>query len=223
MRSEVLALAAKDLRIELRTPTAAIGAVTLGLIALVVSSLATGPDPTRLRAVAPGLAWLAVLYAAVAVAERLDRIDRADDAFSELWLSVRDRRVIFAGKVVALTLVLWVIALALLVVAVVLLGVNPSPATVGLVPLAGIAALALASGAVLVTAVVGASSQRTLLLPVALLPLLVPALLAASQASGALTDGRLSAALPWSGLLAAQASLFLGLGLLAYEAGAASE
>ena len=223
MLSDIVSLATKDLRIELRSPTAAIGAITLGLIGLVVTGLATGPDPARLRTIAPGLAWLAVVYAAIAVSERLDRIDRTDDALSDLWLAVRDRRAIFASKVLALSLILWTITLTLLVAAVVLLNVAPSPIAVGLVPLAALASLAIASGAVLVTAAVGSSSQRALLLPVALLPLLVPALLAASQATAAIFEGRPEAALPWTGLLAAQAALFAGLGLLMYEAGAALE
>ena len=223
MLSDAVVLAAKDLRIELRSPSSAIGAITLGLIGLVVTGLATGPDPARLRTIAPGLAWLAVLYAAIAVSERLDRVDRTDDAFSDLWLSVRDRRAIFAGKVLALTLILWTITLALLGAAVVLLNVEPSPVAVGLIPVAGLASLALAAGAALGTAAVSSNSQRILLLPVVLLPLLAPALLAASQATAALLDGRPDAALPWSGLLAAQAALFAGLGLLVYEAGAALE
>ena len=223
MLSDVVVLAAKDLRIELRSPSSAIGAITLGLIGLVVTGLATGPDPARLRAIAPGLGWLAVLYAAIAVSERLDRVDRSDDALSDLWLSVRDRRAIFAGKVVALTLILWTITLALLVAAIILLNVEPTLAAVGLVPLAGLASFALAAGTGLVTAVVGSSSQRVLLLPVVLLPLLAPTLLAASQATAALLAGHPDTALPWSGLLAAQAALFAGLGLLVYEVGAALE
>ena len=223
MLSDAVVLAAKDLRIELRSPSSAVGAITLGLIGLVVTGLATGPDPARLRTIAPGLAWLAVVYAAIAVSERLDRVDRDDDAFSDLWLSVRDRRAIFVGKVLALTLILWTITLALLVAAVILLNVEPSVVALAMIPVAGLACLALAAGAALAAATVGSSSRRILLLPVVLLPLLAPTLLAASQATAALLDGRLDAALPWVGLLATQAALFVGVGLLVYDAGAALE
>jgi heme exporter protein B len=223
MLADILALAGKDLRIELRSPSSVAGALTLGLIGLVATGLAAGPDTARLRAIAPGLAWLSVVYAAIAVGERLDRLDRTDDAFSVLWLSVRDRRSIYAGKVAALTLILWTITLALLGTAVVLLNVEASPLALGLIPLAGLACLALASGVGLVTGVVGANSQRVLLLPVALLPLLAPTLLAASQATAALVAGSYDAALPWFGLLATQAALFTGVGLLVYEAGVALE
>ena len=223
MLSDAVALAAKDLRIELRSPSSAVGAITLGLIALVVTGLATGPDPARLRTIAPGLAWLAVVYAAIAVSERLDRVDRDDDAFSDLWLSVRDRRAIFVGKVFALTLILWAITLALLVAAVILLNVEPSAVALAVIPVAGLACLAFAAGAALAAAAVGSNSRRILLLPVVLLPLLAPTLLAASQATAALLDGRLDAALPWVGLLATQAALFAGIGLLVYDAGAALE
>ena len=223
MLGDVLTLAAKDLRIELRSPAAAAGALTLGFIGLFATGLATGPDTARLRAIAPGLAWLSVVYAAIAVGERLDRLDRADDAFTSVWLSVGDRRSIYAGKVAALTLILWMITLALLGTAVVLLNIEPSPLALGLIPLAGLACLALAGGVGLVTAIVGTNSQRVLLLPVALLPLLAPTLLAASQATAALVEGRFDASLPWFGLLATQAALFIGVGLLVYEAGVALE
>ena len=223
MLGDIVALAMKDVRIELRSPASIAGALTLGLVGLVVTGLAAGPDTARLRTIAPGLAWLAVLYAAIAVSERLDRIDRTDDAFSDLWLSVRDRRAIFAGKVLALTLILWTITLALLVAAVVLLNIEPSPLAFALIPLALFACVALAAGVALVTGTVGGNSQRVLLLPVALLPLLAPTLLAASQATAALVAGTVDASLPWFGLLAAQAALFGGLGLLVYEHGAALE
>lgn len=223
MLADIRALAAKDLRIELRSPVSVAGAVTLGLIGLVVTGLAAGPDTGRLRAIAPGLAWLAIVYAAIAVAERLDRVDRTDDALSVLWLSVADRRAIFAGRVAALTLLLWLITLALLGSAVVLLNVEPSPLGLTLIPMAGLACLALASAASLVAGVVGGNGQRVLLLPVTLLPLLAPTLLAASQATAALLDGRFDSAMPWFGLLAAQAALLTGLGLLVFEAGVALE
>ena len=223
MLADVRALAAKDLRIELRAPASIAGAVTLGLIGLIVTGLATGPDTARLRAVAPGLAWLTILYAAIAVAERLDRLDRTDDALAFLWLSVADRRAIFLGRVAALAVALWGIALALLGAAVVLLNVEPSPLAVALIPLAGLASLALAGPAGLVAAVVGGNAQRVLLLPVTLLPLLAPTLLAASKSSEALLSGQLDAALPWLGLLVAQAALFTGIGLLVFEPGVAEE
>lgn len=223
MLVDALTLAAKDLRIELRSPNSLAGALTLGLVGLVVSGLAAGPDAARLQAIAPGLAWLSVTYAAIAVAERLDRIDRTDDAFSVVWLSVADRRAIYVGKVLALTVVLWAITLALLGVAVVLLNVEPSATSIALLPLAGLACLALAASTSLVTGVVGSSSHRVMLLPVALLPLVAPTLLAASQATAALFDGRFTAALPWFGLLATQGALFAGLGLLVYEVGVAVE
>lgn len=223
MLGDIMALATKDVRIELRSPASVAGALTLGLVGLVVTGLAAGPDTARLRTIAPGLAWLSIVYAAITVGERLDRIDRTDDAFSALWLSVRDRRAIFAGKIMALTVMLWTIALALLGASVILLNIEPSPLAVALIPLALIACLALAAGVVLVTGTVGGNSQRVLLLPVALLPLLSPTLLAASQATGALVAGTIDASLPWFGLLTAQAALFGGLGLLIYEQGAALE
>ena len=223
MLSDAVVLAAKDLRIELRSPSSAVGAVTLGLIGLVVTGLATGPDPARLRTIAPGLAWLAVVYAAIAVSDRLDRVDRDDDAFSDLWLSVRDRRAIFVGKVFALTLILWTITLALLVAAVdppqrrAFAGCgrdDPSRRT-------GLSRACRRRRA--------RDGRRGVELqadppPAGRAPP-APRSDPACRVPGtaALLDGRLDAALPWVGLLATQAALFAGVGLLVYDAGAALE
>ena len=81
-------------------------------------------------------------------------------------------------------MILWTITLGLLVAAVVLLNVEPAAVAIVMVPVAGLACLAVAGGAALVTAAVGSSSPRFLRLPVTLLQLLAPTLLAASHLDG---------------------------------------
>lgn len=223
MLTDSVALAVKDLRIEMRSPVSIAAALVLGLTGLVVAGLAVGPDTERLRTLAPGLTWLAILYVAVSVAERLDRIDRDDDAISPLWLSARDRRAIYLGKVLALGLVLAGVALTLWLASLALLNVEGKASLVALAPLAVLAGLATAAPAALITSVIGAAPRRVLLLPVTLLPLLAPTLLAATQASASLIEGRIGEAGGWAAVLVVEACLFLGLGLLAYETGAAPE
>lgn len=220
---DALLLAAKDLRIELRTRQVTTAAAALSAITLVIVGLAVGPDPDRIRQLAPGLTWIALLYSVVVVGDRLERIDRAQDAFSGLWLAVADRRAIFLGKVVSLTIVLAVLQLGLWGLAIVLLDVAPRLELVALLPIAGLTGLSAAAVGALVLALVATAEQRTLLLPVALLPLLVPTLVSGVNASAAAIDGRLDQAGGWLVLLLAEAALFVGLGLLTYEAAAAPE
>ena len=218
--ADVAVLARKDLLVEVRARQAIATAVALAAIALVLVGLAVGPDPDRLRALAPALVWIALLYASIAVAERLDRIDRSDDAFSGLWLVLADPRAIYISRVVSLAIFLAVLQLALWVAAALLLDLPLDLDALALVPLAALSALAAASASALVIALVADASHRPLLLPVALLPLLVPTFLAGVQASSAVLEGRAGDSTGWVAALLIEAALFSGIGLLTYEVAA---
>lgn len=221
--SDALVLTGKDLRVETRTRDALAAGGALAAVALVVVGLALGPDLARLRSLAPSLTWIALLYAAIAMADRLEQIDRRDDAFSALWLTLADRRAIYVGRVLSLSVVLTGLQLALWALGWFLLNVVPVPALAALVPMSAVTSFCAATVTATVTALVAASRQRTLLLPVLLLPLLVPTLLAGVQTSSALLDGRPGEAVGWLAVLIAQSALFAGLGLLSYEAAATPE
>lgn len=218
--ADALLLARKDLLVELRARQAIAGALALAAIALVLVGLAVGPDQNRLRSLAPALVWIALLYVAIAAAERLERIDRSDDAFSGLWLLVADRRSIYLGRVLSLATLLALLQLAIWLAAAALLDLPVGFGSLVLAPLAALTAIAAATVSALILALVADAPHRSLLLPVALLPLLVPTFLAGVQASAAVLEGRLPDAAPWAVGLLSETALFSGLGLLVYETAA---
>jgi heme exporter protein B len=221
--ADSMALARKDLVVELRARQAVGSALALAGIALVLVGLAVGPDPDRLRTLAPALVWIALLYAAIAVAERLERVDRSDDAFAGLWLVLEDRRSLYVGRVFSLSIVLGLLQLAIWGAAAFLLDLPLRPEMIALVPLAALTAVATAAASALILALVADANHRPLLLPVALLPLLVPILLAGVQAGSAVLEGRLGDATGWVTALIIETALFTGLGLLAYETAASPD
>ena len=221
--ADAMALARKDLLVEIRVRQAVASAVALAGIALVLVGLAAGPDPDRLRALAPALVWIALLYAAIAVAERLELTDRSDDAFEGLWLVLADRRAIYVGRVLSLSLVLGLLQLAIWIAAAFLLDLAVRPEAIALVPLAALTAVTAASASALVLALVADVNHRPLLLPVALLPLLVPTFLAGVNAGSAVLEGRLADGTGWVAALIIETALFVGLGLLTYETAASPD
>ena len=221
--ADSLALARKDLVVEVRAPQAMASAVALAGIALVLVGLAVGPDRDRLRALAPALTWIVLLYTAVAVAERLERIDRSDDAFAGLWLVLADRRSIFLGRVLSLSMVLALLQLAIWAAATLLLDSPIRAEVILLAPLSVLTALAAAGASAFALALVADAIHRPLLLPVVLLPLLVPTFLAGVQASSAVLGGRLEDAAGWVAALLIETALFTGLGLLTYETAASPD
>lgn len=221
--ADAAVLARKDLLVELRARQAIASAVALAGIALGLVGLAVGPDPERLRSLAPALAWVALLYSALAVADRLERIDRTDDAFTGLWLVLADRRAIYLGRVISLTAVLSVLQLAIWVAAALLLDLTVGPGVLALVPLSVLSAGAASTSTALVLALVADVDHRPLLLPVVLLPLLVPTFLAGVQGSAAILAGEPATAAGWGMALAIETALFAGLGLLTYETAASPD
>jgi len=221
--SDAVTLARKDLLVELRARQAMASAAALAGIALILVGLAVGPQPDRLRAMAPALVWIALLYAAVSVADRLEQIDRTDEAFTGLWLVLADRRSLFIGRVLSLSTVLMLLQLAIWAAAVLLLDLPVRAEAILIPPLSALTAVAAASAAALVLVLVADANHRPLLLPVALLPLLVPTFLAGVQASSALLEARAGDAVGWVATLAIEAAFFGGLGLLAYETAASPE
>jgi heme exporter protein B len=221
--ADAVVLARKDLLVEIRARQAMASALALAFIALVLVGLAVGPDPERLRVLAPALVWITLLYAAIAVAERLERIDRSDDAFTGLWLALADRRSIYLGRVLSLTTVLALLQVAIWIAAALLLDLPLRLEAVVLLPLSVLTAIAAATASALTLALVADATHRPLLLPVALLPLLVPTFLAGVQASSAVLDGRLGDATGWVAALLIEAALFAGLGLLTYETAASPD
>jgi len=67
---QTVAVAAKDLRIELRGRYAIGAVLPFAGTLLVAFGLSLGPDRTLLQRTAPGLLWLAVLFAAVLASRR---------------------------------------------------------------------------------------------------------------------------------------------------------
>lgn len=217
----VVALSLKDLRCIWRTRTVVVSAASVGAVGLVMASMAVGPDPGRLRQLAPALTWLVLLYSTVGLAERLDRLEREDDAFSAVWLLVPDRRAIFLGKVIAAGLLLTILATALWSLSLVLLDVGIGPGLLGVAVIVPLGAFAAAAASMLAVSLVADIPERTLLLPVLSLPLLVPTLLGSVEASDAALTGQAEVAMRWAALLVVQSLLMLGAGLLTYEAAAA--
>lgn len=221
--ADALTLARKDLLVEIRARQAMASAMALAGIAIVLVGLAVGPDPARLRALAPAVVWIALMYAAIAVADRLERIDRSDDAFDGLWLVLADRRSIYVGRVISLAVVLAALQLAIWIAAAFLLDLPLRLDALALVPVAALTAVSAATASALTLAIVADAGHRALLLPVALLPLLVPTFLAGVQSSVAILEGNVGQAAGWLASLLIEAALFAGLGLLAYEAAAGPE
>jgi heme exporter protein B len=177
-----MAILRRDLRVELRTHEA-IPAMTLLSVAVFVL-LHFGLDRDRLEGdQAAGVLWMAMLLAAVLGVSRLYRAEAAG-RLDGLRLAPVDRVALFAAK--AGVLFAFLVAfevVALPAYAVLLLGPSIWSALPWLAVVFLAADLCLAVIGALVAAVATATAANELLVPLVLLPLMVPVMIAAAAAT----------------------------------------
>jgi len=212
---EAALIAGKDLRIEARARVVGQQVVPFGLIVLLLFAFALDPDRGVLTRVAPGLFWVTVLLASLLGVSRSFALEADNRARDALRMSGLDGSSIFLGKAGALAVELLAFEALLTLGVVVLFDVRL--ATLPPLILATAAAtVGLAAAGTLYGVLAAGIRARETLVPVLLLPVVAPVLLGATRAWEASIDGVPGDAWPWVGLLVIFATLFVGIGMLAF-------
>jgi heme exporter protein B len=207
-----LLITARELAAERRHPDGLVAALTFTGLLVLMESLAFGPGQARQPVVASALFWIAILFAATLVATRSFDRELEDDAIDAVLVLDGGREALYAGKVVAIGIVLAIVALAAAALSLVLLDLQVAlPAHLALVGVLGI--LALPPVIVLTTLVALRVRARVALVPILSFPILIPQLVACTQGAAAALTGDASACLGWAGILAAFALVYWVLGL----------
>jgi heme exporter protein B len=208
-------MAAKDLRIERRSRVGLNQVAPFALLVLVLFAFALDPDRGVLRRAAPGLFWLAVLFAALLTIQRSFALESPDGVRDGLRLSGLDSAGIFLGKAAAVALELLVLEALLFVGVIVLYDLHPQGAAIllltSLLATAGIAV----AGSVYGVLAAGLRVRDTLV-PLLVLPVIAPVLLAATRASEAALDRAPADAWPWISVLGAFSVAYTAFGVIAF-------
>ena len=215
MWRDALLVAGKDLRIESRSRVATNQVAPYALVILLLFGFAFDQNRPLLTQAGPGLFWVAVLLCSLLAVQRSFSLEAADGARDGLRLSGLDPAGIFLGKAAAVA--------AVLVGLEVLLGI-------GIVVLYGSSLhdpLLLVSTAVLATVGLGAAGTvygimaaglrvRETLLPLLILPVVAPVLLAATEAWRSALGLTADSGWRWLTLLGSFAAIYLTLGVLGF-------
>jgi heme exporter protein B len=184
-----LAIARKDALAELRGRHATVSTLFFAAIVLLLFGFALGPDSARLAAAAPGLLWLAVVFAGMLAVSRLHLLETEDDALEQLALYPISRRAIFAGKALAGLAVMLVLGLLVLAAVGVLFAVDIGAAWLPLATTVLLGAVGIAAVGTFYAGVTVRLRAREVMLPLLMLPVLAPLLLGAVKATSAALAG----------------------------------
>ncbi|NLD74003.1 MAG: ABC transporter permease [Chloroflexi bacterium] len=181
------AIAAKDLAAEVHTKEMLSAMAVYSVLGLLTFSLALDLRGAAARAVAPGVWWVLVTFAGMLGLSRSLGHEREEGAMDGLLLAPVDRGAILAGKALANLLVILAVEAFLLPLCAALLGVSLLQGGILVVIL--VASVGYAVAGTLLAAMAVNTRAQAVALPVLLLPMVAPVVVAAVQATAALLDG----------------------------------
>jgi heme exporter protein B len=184
-----LAIARKDAVAELRGRHAIVSTLFFSAVVLLLFGFALGPDSARLATAAPGLLWLAVVFAGMLAVSRLHLLETDDGALEQLALYPISRRAIYLGKALAGLAVMLVLGLVVLGAVGILFAVDIGGAWLPLVVTVLLGSIGIAAVGTFYAGVTVRLRAREVMLPLLMLPVLAPLLLAAVKATSAALAG----------------------------------
>jgi heme exporter protein B len=212
------AITQKDLRFELRSASALITMVLLGLLVVLVFSFSMEPGAADSALARSGVLWAAFLFPGLLAVARPFEGEREAQCLEGLLLAPVDRGAIYLGKLLGSLVLSLVTGILVLIFFTVLYDVSTGLVWLALLGVMLLAGLGLAAVGTLVAALTSGVRARGALLTVLVLPLLVPILIAGARCSVVLLGED-----PWSGtglwpvFMATYDVLFAGIGFVLFD------
>ena len=216
MSGGLLAILRKDLRIELRSREGVTSLLVLGLLVLLVLQFAS-PERSNADAAAAGL-WIAFVLAGTVGAQRSFLVERENLCLHGLVTAPVEASTIYLAKVIGATLQLGVLQLFMLPLVAVFFDVTLVASPGPLLLVCALANLGFSAVATLFAAIAVRTRAREVMLPLLVLPLVAPLLIAAVGASSALLAGQgVASVSTWIQVLAGFDVVFVIAGWLLFE------
>jgi heme exporter protein B len=184
-----LAIARKDATAELRGRHATVSTLFFAAVVLLLFGFALGPDSRRLADAAPGLLWLAVVFAGLLAVGRLHLLETDDNALEQQALYPVSRRAIYAGKALGGFVTMLVLGLVVVAAVGILFAVDVAAALPTLLLTVILGAIGIAAVGTFYAGVTVRLRAREVMLPLLMLPVLAPLLLGAVKATAAALTG----------------------------------
>jgi heme exporter protein B len=214
MLRQVGAIVAKDLVAELHTREILSAMFVFAVMAMLIFSFALDLRGAVGRAAAPGVLWTTIAFSGTLGLSRSLAREQQNGGLSGLLLAVEERSVIFFGKATGSFVLMLVVLLVLLPLGSVLLDVNLMRLDV--IGVLFLGTIGYAAVGTLLAAIAVNTRAREVMLPILVLPVLVPLLLAAVQATAGLLDGALPVS-GWVRILVLYDLVMIAVGVLTFE------
>lgn len=213
---KVLAVLWKDVRAEIRTKDIFSAMFVFALLSVVIFQFAFDLRIDNVRQVVPGVLWVSITFAGVLGLNRSFVLEKDKGSLEGLLLTPVDRGAIYLGKMLANLVFILVVEVFIIPLSSVFFNVPlwlPEILLVVVLGTIGFAAVGTVFSAMSVN-----TRAREVLLPILLLPVIVPVLIAGVRVTGGILDGESLGELSnWLQLLIAFDVLYLAASFLTFD------
>lgn len=212
----VVAIVIKDLRAEFRSRELVNSMTLFALLSILIFSFGLELDRLAREEVISGVLWVTVIFASILGLNRSLGIERDQGNLDTLLMAPISRSAIFFGKMLGNFIFTLVVGLLLLPLMTVLYNITLTLPALLAVLVLGV--LGISTIGTLLAAMAVQTRSRETLLPIIMLPVVLPVLLAVVRASGGIIDGAaIKDWLPWVQLLAAIDLIYITLCFLLFD------
>ncbi len=208
----------KDMLVEFRTRERVVTMFVFSLIVVVIFNFAFNAGAEVLRHVIPGMIWVAFAFAGMLSASRSFSPEKDRGTFDGLLLAPIDRGSIFLGKLLGNITLIGLVQLAVLPLFVLFFNMTILPYLSKLLVIFFLGTVGFSSVATLFAAVAVNTRMRDVMLPVLLLPVASPVLIALVETTRATVGGGdWQDMANWIRLLSAFTVVFLVASVMLFE------
>jgi len=215
---KVGAIVWKDIVAELRTKEMFSAMFVFAVLVIVVFNFAFDlrVSGERVRQVAPGALWVAFVFSGILGLNRAFVSEKDQGCLEGLLLAPVDHTAIYFGKTISTVIFMLVVEALMLPIFTAFFGVNLFDLRLMLVIFLG--TLGFAGVGTILSAMTAQTRAREVLLPILLLPVVAPVLIAAVKATAGILDGLLLSDLArWLQLLVAFDLIFPAVAFMTFD------
>jgi heme exporter protein B len=226
--SDAARIALKDLRLEWRSREVIFTMGFLAVLVVLIFSFAfvAGDDSSVSPSVTAAILWVAVLFSGtVGLSRTFDR-EREGEAIRSLLLSPVARSAIYAGKVAATAILMFIVELIVTPLAAIFFSAAITEHAGWLAALLLLGTIAFSAVGVIFSAGLLRSRSRDVLLATLLFPVVAPVVMAGARGTSLLLDPAspgTGGVILWTQFLAVADIVFITVGLFAFEPVATGE
>lgn len=200
--TEAFVIAAKDVRLELRSRTALISALVFTALVLAIFNFARDPSLVAATDLAPGILWITFCFAGLLGLNRAFALERENRTIDGLMLAPASRTALYLGKLGANLVFVGTVEAVALPLFALFFNVPILPVLGPLVIVIALATVGFAALGTLLSSIAVNTRFAELMLPILMLPFLVPPITSAVQVTARLFGGRpVAEMVPWLKLL----------------------